>query len=332
MDAANRGGGRWRRRGAARGARAGALLLLLDACSPPRPDDARPLRPVAAPGAGARTAHVVLVSVDGLRPDAIEAFDAVTLRRLMGEGSYTLEARTIDPSRTLPSHTSMLTGVTPAVHGVTWNSDETATRGVVAVRTVFDLVHAGGLGTAAFFSKAKLRHLERPGTLDHVSSPRGWLTQWGGDRTIDEVEAYLTRARPNLLVVHLPDVDVAGHRYGWMTPRYGRAVRHTDTLVARLLAAADRAFGRGDYTVLVTADHGGAATGHGGTRAEEVTIPWIAWGRGVRTGTVLPAGVRTMDTAATTVWLLGVEVPRDWSGAPVAAAFAPGTPLSQDGS
>src|SRR6188768_2209425 len=51
------------------------------------------------------TRNVVVVSIDGLRPDAIEAAGASTLGRLMREGSYTLSASTIQPSKTLPSHT-----------------------------------------------------------------------------------------------------------------------------------------------------------------------------------------------------------------------------------
>src|SRR5690348_13216054 len=79
--------------------------------------------------------HVVVVSIDGLRPDAIARFKAPTLTRLMSEGRYSLSAQTIALSLTLPSHTSMLTGVDSDQHGVTWNSDKTATRGFVAVPT-----------------------------------------------------------------------------------------------------------------------------------------------------------------------------------------------------
>src|SRR5687768_4085146 len=55
-----------------------------------------------------RSEHVVIISLDGLRPDAIDKFGARTLQRLMREGTYTLNAQTILPSKTLPSHTSML--------------------------------------------------------------------------------------------------------------------------------------------------------------------------------------------------------------------------------
>ena len=304
---------------ATRGSQLATFLLL--ACSQARVG-ARDPGSLRAPDERAVSSHVVVISIDGLRPDAIEQFGAATLRRMMDEGSYTLEARTIDPSRTLPSHVSMLTGVPPSVHGITWNSDETKTRGVVQVPTVFDVARKRGLRTAAFFSKAKFHHLERPGSLDYVLSPRGPRKQFSGERTVDDLERYLRQARPNLLFVHLPDVDEAGHRRGWMGASYGRAVRQTDALVARVRDAAERAFGAGGYTLIVTADHGGSDKGHGGTHANHVNIPWIAWGRGVRPATQLPAGVRTMDTAATVLWLLAVDVPREWTGVPVAGAFA----------
>lgn len=62
------------------------------------------------------TRNVVLVSIDGLRPDAISYFKATTLQRLIREGSSSMTARTIMPSTTLPSHTSMLTGEPPDEH------------------------------------------------------------------------------------------------------------------------------------------------------------------------------------------------------------------------
>ena len=83
---------------------------------------------VAAPRLTGLTEHVVLVSIDGLRPDAISPKETPTLSRLTTEGSYTLSARTILPSKTLPSHTSMLTGQPPDIHGVSWNTNARLTK------------------------------------------------------------------------------------------------------------------------------------------------------------------------------------------------------------
>jgi predicted AlkP superfamily pyrophosphatase or phosphodiesterase len=266
------------------------------------------------------TNHVVVISIDGLRPDAIERYTARTLQRLMAEGAYSLDARTIYPSKTLPSHTSMLTGLPPAMHGVTWNNDQTAARGVVAAATIFELAKAEGLRTAAFFSKSKFHHLRKPGTLDHSEAPSG-LNFLMATETVEATVRYLAHERPNLLFVHIAEPDYAGHTVGWMSFVYGWAVRRADGAVRRVLEAADTAFGAGNYAVLLTADHGGHKRTHGTDAPEDMMIPWIAWGRGVRAGEITARALQTMDTAATALWLLGVERPAEMVGEPVRAAF-----------
>src|SRR5687767_2616750 len=90
------------------------------------------------------TGNALLVSIDGLRPDAISKFQAPTLMRLMKEGSYTLSARTILPSKTLPSHTSMLTGEPPDRHGVLWNTAVEDEPGTLEIPTVFSVARQRG--------------------------------------------------------------------------------------------------------------------------------------------------------------------------------------------
>jgi arylsulfatase A-like enzyme len=274
---------------------------------------------LSTPFRGGFTQHVVVISLDGLRPDAIGKFRARTLQRLMREGSYTLAARTIMPSKTLPSHTSMLTGVEPADHGITWNTDETDTHGVVEVPTIFAAAHERGLKTAAFFSKTKFHHLEVPKSLSHVNSPH--TGKLSARQTVREVERYLETEKPNLMFVHIGEPDYAGHFWGWMGWMYGRAVRQADDAVEQVIEASDRAFGKGNYTVIVTADHGGHGWNHGSSDPRDVTIPWITWGKGVRGGTQLAHGIRTMDTAATALWLLGMPVTTASDGLAVAHAF-----------
>lgn len=269
------------------------------------------------------TEHVVVISIDGLRPDAIERFGAKTLQRLMREGSHSLEATTILPSRTLPSHTSMLTGTEPDVHGVTWNSEQMEDHGHVATPTIFAAAKAAGYHTAAFFSKSKFEHLAVPGTLDHVQAPDNLLGKWTADQTVDDVEEYLEGHVPNLLFVHIGEPDFVGHVFGWMSLPYGLAVREADEEVGQLLEAVDEAFGKGNYTVILTADHGGHGRDHGSADARDTTIPWIAWGRGVAAGVTLEAGIRTMDTAATALWLLGLEGGTGTVGRSVTTAFEP---------
>jgi hypothetical protein len=157
-----------------------------------------------------RVDHVVVVSIDGLRPDALARFRTPTLARLVERGSATMEASTILPSKTLPSHVSMLTGVGPDIHGITWNL-YIGRRGVVAVPTVFELARSRGLGVAAFYAKAKLRHLDRPGSYDHRLAPRWNVDNWLVTDLIPEAVAYIRHRRPNLVFIHIGEPDVAGH-------------------------------------------------------------------------------------------------------------------------
>jgi arylsulfatase A-like enzyme len=267
------------------------------------------------------TRHVVLMSIDGLRPDAIDRFSAPTLQRLVREGSYTLAASTIMPSKTLPSHTSMLTGELPERHQVLWNDVASAEADHVGLPTIFGVARAHGYRTAAFFSKAKFTTLQLPGTLDYSQAPGGWFGRWSSERTVRDVEAHLATAAPNMLFVHFSDPDKAGHSDGWMSEAYGRAVARTDAAVARMLTAADQTYGAGQYAVILTADHGGHGRDHGSDDPLDVTIPWIAWGEGVKAGRLPDATVRTIDTASTALWLLGLSEPTEWHGAPIEAAF-----------
>jgi arylsulfatase A-like enzyme len=168
-----------------------------------------------------------------------------------------------------------------------------------------------------------------PGSLDYSQAPDG-NGRWSADRTLRDVERYLATERPNLLFVHFGEPDYSGHVWGWMSWFYGRAVRKADAAVARLLAAADRAYGVGNYSVIVTADHGGHGRSHGSARAEDVTIPWIAWGEGVRVGSEIEGAVRTMDTAGTVAWLLGVAPPDGWTGVAVRDAFTDSAQATAD--
>lgn len=288
-----------------------ATLLLLGVAAPARSQ--------AAAGAGGRTDHVLIISIDGLRPDAIERYELSTLRRLLAEGSSSLEASTVLPSTTLPSHASMLTGVSPAVHGITWNT-HIPRLGRVRVPTIFEIARAEGHHVAAFYAKAKFRHLDRPESYDRRLAPRWNVELWMATDVVPEAVAYMRHRRPNLILVHIAEPDHAGHIFGWMGRVYGLAARRSDAAVETLLAAAEAAYGPGGFTVLVTSDHGGHGRSHGSADPLDTAIPWIAHGRGVAPGGA-PEDVRTMDTAATALWLLGIPVPAWMEGRPICEAF-----------
>mgnify|MGYP006143515407 CR=1 FL=1 len=107
------------------------------------------------------TEHVVIISVDGLRADAIARLAPPNISRLARQGAASVTAQTIEPSLTLPSHTSMLTGTEPSVHGITWNTDLTSVRGrALEVPTVFAIANARG-PVREFFATTRMDRVFR---------------------------------------------------------------------------------------------------------------------------------------------------------------------------
>src|SRR5690349_25116499 len=74
-----------------------------------------------------RRTSLVMISIDGLRPDYVLQADRhglriPTLRALLRRGSYATGVRGVTPTVTYPSHTTLVTGVAPARHGITNNA------------------------------------------------------------------------------------------------------------------------------------------------------------------------------------------------------------------
>jgi arylsulfatase A-like enzyme len=260
-----------------------------------------------------RPARVLILSIDGLRPDAIELTPMRNLGALMQEGAYSLVAQTIFPSATLPSHASMLTGLCPAKHGVDWN-DYIPERGFASGTDLFDLVHAAGLRTVMVVGKEKLRQITEPGSTD--------VFEFINDRDV-VIAARVAELIPEgfgLMFVHFPTPDWMGHEYGWLSPEQYSVLFRADEALQTILNTLQNAGMREDTLIIVTADHGGHDTSHGSRRLEDMTIPWIAAGPGVQ-HVVLSTAVNTTDTTATAAWALNLPLQPEWDGLPVLEAF-----------
>jgi arylsulfatase A-like enzyme len=257
---------------------------------------------------------VLILSLDGLRPDALDPERTPTILALAEAGAATLTAQTTMPSATLPAHGSMLSGYDVDRHGLSWN-DYIPANGYIRTATVFSVAHDAGLHTEMVVSKEKLVHIATPGTVDEFTYVPG------GDYAVAEQAGMAIADGFEVLFVHFPGPDTAGHQAGWMSPIYLGTVAHTDEAVARTLEALDVAGLRDGTLILLTSDHGGHGEIHGSSRPEDMTIPWIINGPGVVPGTQLHTAVVVYDTAATALWALGLPLSDDLDGRPVLEAF-----------
>lgn len=288
----------------------------------------------AAVNAEPRADHVFIISFDGGKPKVINETEMPVIKRLAAEGAVTWVANTIIPPKTLPSHTSMLTGLGPDKHQVLWN-DYMPIRGFVKVPTIFSLVKQSDAAsvTAAFVGKVKFRHLWLKDSLD--------VFDFNGPQTIapvagaEEIEksvvpaqtvaknasAYIVEKKPRLCFIHFPDADSAGHKSGWGSPEQKEAFKVCDQALGQIVRAIDKAGITDSSTILITADHGGTGKFHKDDTPDDRNIPWIAWGKGVKKNHAITSAVNTFDTAATALWLLDVPLPSNLDGKPVTEAF-----------
>jgi predicted AlkP superfamily pyrophosphatase or phosphodiesterase len=273
-----------------------------------------------------RVHHVFIISFDQGNPDLFEKADMPVFHKMTEEGAHTWEAYTIVPSLTLPSHTSMLTGVGPQKHQVLWNDYEPE-KGLVKVPTIFSIAKEKGLVTAMFVGKEKFKHLDVPGSLDAFVWPQP------EDNAMAVAQAFASavpQLKPNLCFIHLRDPDDAGHKYGVTSPEKVQAMVTCDHALKTIKDAIAGAGLLDDSVIIMTADHGshditnslGQIKGtHGDATTADVEIPWVAWGKTVKPGFTVTAPVLQYDTAATALWLLGIPVPEYFWGRPVTSAF-----------
>jgi predicted AlkP superfamily pyrophosphatase or phosphodiesterase len=273
-----------------------------------------------------RVEHVFIISFDQGNPDLIQRSDMPTFHAMAAEGAHDWSAYTIVPSLTLPSHTSMLTGVVPQVHQILWNDYE-PDKGVVKIPTIFSLAKQRGLVTAMFVGKEKFKHLLIPGSVDYFV----WPQPEDDAKTVAKVfAAEVGKLKPNLCFIHFRDPDTEGHAHGSHSPEKIAALKDCDDAL-KTIKDAIAAAGLADSSVIIlTADHGshdfkdknGKTLGtHGSADTADVKIPWVAWGYGVKKDFTITAPVVQYDTAATALWLLNVPVPESFWGRPVTSAF-----------
>ncbi len=241
---------------------------------------------------------VIIISVDGLRPDAIAAGGPEglpSLARLAG-GASTLNART-DPdfTITLPNHTSMITGRPvngPTGHLWTGNVDPPpiATLQIHAgheVASVFTLAHEHGIPTGLFYGKTKFSLWVK--SYNAGLDEKNWaITRSKMCSTIDGVTDGAIEAMRDwdrgLVFLHYASTDLVGHANGWdVSPGspYMQAVADVDAQLSRILQAIDTdEANRGRTAIILTTDHGGGAplTTHVDSKqALNYTIPFLVW-------------------------------------------------------
>ena len=257
---------------------------------------------------------VLLVSIDGLRPDAL--VNSEYYSELMSLGRYTLNAQTINPSVTMPAHMSMFHSVAADVHNMTTNLYKPSPSLKNGLTETFA---AQGLTSAMFLDWERIQCLTKAynDTERYYISGRPTGTEaWYEASTRElclEVLDHATNTPTDFTFLYFALGDSMGHDYGWLSDEYYWGVDHMlKNLISLIKALPD------DYTVIVTADHGGGGDNgthsHGSANVVDMTIPMFIIGDGFEGGKALNFGVSILDIAPTIADILDVTHEHYWVG------------------
>jgi predicted AlkP superfamily pyrophosphatase or phosphodiesterase len=246
-------------------------------------------------GAAGASRHVVLISIDGMRPASyLEAGPAKipTLRTLKASGAWASGVIGVLPTVTYPSHTTMITGVPPLVHGIDNNTvmdPEGRSNGAwywyardIKVPTLPGLLRASGHTTAAVSwpvtvgmeldynvpEHFRSRHPEALSLLRALSTPRNLIELYEAslpaplpwpatDAERAGLAAYIIRTfRPTYTMLHIFDNESASHDHGPDSPQALATLEESDGHVRRVLDALGEAGIRERTDVVIVSDHG----------------------------------------------------------------------------
>ena len=250
-----------------------------------------------------QTRHsVIVVSMDGLSAEFLDAalrdetFVIPNLRDQVSKGVLADHSQTVFPSVTHPSHTSIITGVSPRVHGVLNNRMRNRETGEsfhitnklrvesVKVKTLFDAAKEKGLVTASFFWPENQKDPSIDYLIPEVFKPDGGVDigsadpaflqdlrengipidlygrsggVCGSDEVLAKAAAYVIREKqPQLLAIHLNVVDGYQHRFGPDHYLSKAALTIVDYCLGLLLGAVEEADVTGSTTFFIVSDHG----------------------------------------------------------------------------
>ncbi|MEE2711808.1 MAG: alkaline phosphatase family protein [Planctomycetota bacterium] len=266
------------------------------------------LAAVAASGQTPRR-KVLIIGIDGCRPDAIAVANTPNLDTLIANGAYSDLAQT-GITVSAPGWSDMLCGVWENKHGVTNNSFSGMNYGQYPhlFRRVKEACSQSFL--SSFVSWSPINTFITPPETDLIVSVSSDLA------VLQAALAHLANDDPDLSFVYFGDVDLAGHGYGFdpSVPQYIATIEVTDTYIGQLLMALQSrpTYAQEEWLILMSSDHGGSFAGHGQQIPSHMTVPFLVSGAATQQGTVITPAPEVVDLPPTIFAFLGLPVDPAW--------------------
>ncbi|MBQ8228104.1 MAG: alkaline phosphatase family protein [Clostridia bacterium] len=248
---------------------------------------------------------VIMILVDGMRPDSLDGVPAA--QKIMKQSSVILDAQTVFPSVTLPCHISLFHSVTPQRHGTTTN---VYTPQVRPINGLCEVLKQADKKCAIFYNWEEIRDVSRPNSLAHACFYAGRRIGYkeAGEALTEEAIRYLKKYDTDFTFVYFGHTDMEGHRHGWMSEEYMKAIHESWDNIEKLMNELGD-----EYTYIITADHGGHDRTHGSDCDEDILIPIIINSEGLGSEKEINKA-NIVDLAPTITKMLNVDPDPEWEG------------------
>lgn len=249
---------------------------------------------------------VILISIDGMRPDGLLASGHPYVETLRQKSMYTLNGRSVVPSVTLPCHTSIFLSVPPERHGITTNM---YTPPVRPVNGIMEQLKMAGKKAGMYYGWEPIRDVSRPGSLCYSRYIKARAEDMTDRLLTETCLSDLRTFSPDFVFLYMVETDEkGGHDNGWMSEEYLACIYEAIDNVKNVAEE----FGD-TYNIIVTADHGGHDRCHGTELPEDMTVPMFFMGDPFPKGKELPTA-SIMDIAPTVAALMGIAPAPEWEG------------------
>jgi hypothetical protein len=266
-----------------------------------------------------RSRKLLVVAIDGLRPDALATASTPALDSLIARGCYSPRARCEDLTFSGPNHSSILHGVHRDKHNVTTNTYSGNNLGQYPDFLAYLEQHNPAWNTFRIVTWST-SHQNQPTGAD-VAFLRNYTSNGDALMTQDAVQLFSGShptypQDPDVLFLFYSDVDVAGHTHGFhpSVSGYLDEIEDTDAQLGQILTALRNrpTFSAENWLILLTTDHGGSINGsHSSGQPQDREIPFLVSGPSAVRGIPFPEP-RNVDVAATALTFMGVAIDPTW--------------------
>ena len=252
--------------------------------------------------------HVALIGVDGAGVFFRDT-ETPNIDKIIENGAVSYDVLTAEPTISADCWGSMLICVKPEVHGLTNDILSSKPYDIESkypsvFRVIRENMPEATLASFSNWSPINSGLVENNLNVYKESS-------WDADLT-EKICTYLKEnGAPTFMFVQFDEVDGAGHCHGYRSEKYLNQITVEDGFVGRILDVYKELGALEDTLFIVTADHGGLGTSHGGSSDDEKIVMFSAIGKTVKNGTIGEMEIR--DTPAIILHALGLTQPTSWT-------------------